>query len=121
MKKVTIKVGMLATELGYRDGSNHWVFKSENGSLYGTNARYGISGKEKTFKQPTQSELQTWLRKKGIEVYVVPEYYREDVVGYNPLVKWIGDYAFHTKKTYEKAMEDGLFLALKHLKKSKKK
>lgn len=107
---------MLATELGYRDGSNLWIFKSKNGDLYGTNTRGGISGKEKTFKQPTQSELQTWLRKRGIEVYVVPVYFNDDVIGYYSMVKWVSGNTLKTKKTYERAMEDGLLLALKHLK-----
>ena len=116
-----MKVGMLAKECGYRDGSNRWTYYSkEYGTWYSTNVDGGISKNEKTFQQCTQTELQTWLRKKGIEVYVTPVYSDYDVIGYYPLVKWIGDYTFHTKKSYEKAMEDGLFLALKHLKSKKK-
>jgi hypothetical protein len=119
MKKVSIKTGMLATELGYRNYTDMWVFKTENGSLYGTNTKGGISGKEKTFQQPTQTELQTWLRKKGIEVYVTPVW-EHDCSGYRPWVDGIGGYIEQDKKSYEQAMEYGLLLALKHLKSKKK-
>jgi len=118
MKKVTIKVGMLATELGYRDGSNLWTFKSENGDLYGTNTRGGISGKEKTFKQPTQSELQTWLRKRDIEVYAIPTTL-DGIKTYTSVLHTADDvkYVKTQVKSYVKAIELGLYEALKTLKK----
>ena len=117
MKKVTIKVGMLATELGYRDGSNLWTFKSENGDLYGTNTRGGFSGKEKTFKQPTQSELQTWLRKRGIDVYAIPTTL-DSVKTYTSVLHTADDvkYVKTQVKSYVKAIELGLYEALKTFK-----
>ena len=112
MKKVSIKTGMLATELGYRNYNDMWVFKTENGSLYGTNTKGGMSGKEKTFQQPTQTELQTWLRKKyKIEVYVTPVW-EYDCSGYRPWIDGIGNYIIQDKKSYEQAMESGLKVAL---------
>jgi hypothetical protein len=122
MKKVSIKTGMLATDLGYRDSNEMWLFKTEKGSLYGTNTKGGISGKEKTFKQPTQTELQTWLRKKHkIEVAVVPRT-TSGVRDYRPMVKVPAfDVDFdlilnHRLNTYEKAMEYGFKLALDFIK-----
>lgn len=123
MKKVSIKTGMLATELGYRDSNDMWLFKSTiSGILYGTNTKGGISGKEKTFKQPTQTELQSWLRKKHkIEVVAVP-HTTSGVRDYRPMVKVPAfDIDFdlilnHRLNTYEKAMEYGLKLALDFIK-----
>ena len=120
MKKVSIKVGILATELGYRDGSNLWVYKTENGNLYGTNTRGGISGKEKTFKQPTQAELQAWLRKKDIDVYAIPTIY-DGVKTYSAVLhtekymKYVGT----NVKSYVKAIEMSLLEGLQMLKTEK--
>ena len=117
MKKVSIKIGMLATELGYRDGSNLWTFKSENGAMYSTNTRGGISGKEKTFKQPTQAELQAWLRNRGLDVYAIPTIY-DSVKSYSSVLhsekymKYVGT----NIKTYEKAIEMALLEGLQMLK-----
>lgn len=121
MKKVSIKIGILATELGYRDGSNLWTFKSENGAMYSTNTRGGISGKEKTFKQPTQAELQAWLRKRGLDVYAIPTIY-DSVKSYSSVLhsenymKYVGT----NIKTYEKAIEMGLLEGLQMLKNTNK-
>jgi hypothetical protein len=117
MKKVLIKTGMLATELGYRNNNDMWVFKSEGGALYYTNTRYGISGNEKTFQQPSQSELQAWLRKKGIDVYAIPTTYEGDKT--YVAVLHTADKMEYVKtgvKTYEKSIELGLFEGLKLLK-----
>lgn len=119
-----MKNGLLAKECGYRDGSNRWTYYSkEYGIWYSTNVEGGISKNEKTFQQCTQTELQTWLRKKGIEVYVIPKLIRGEVDGYFPMYHGLGEYTpsfSEIKKTYERAMEDGLLLALKHLKPKKK-
>jgi hypothetical protein len=120
MKKVSIKTGMLATDLGYRDSNDMWLFKTEKGSLYGTNTRGGISGKEKTFKQPTQTELQSWLRKKGIDVYAIPTTYEGDKT--YAAVLHTADKMEYVKtgvKSYEKAIELGLKDALLILKQKK--
>jgi protein tyrosine phosphatase (PTP) superfamily phosphohydrolase (DUF442 family) len=85
--------------------------------MYSTNTRGGISGKEKTFKQPTQTELQSWLRKKGIDVYAIPTTYEGDKT--YAAVLHTADKMEYVKtgvKSYEKAIELGLFEGLKLLK-----
>jgi len=117
MKKVGKKVGLLATKLGYDDNCKSWVYYCKEDKCYfSTNVKGGISGDEETFKQPTQSELQKWLRKKyKIEAYVIPNIERNRVEGYDPRVYDIGNYCFTTFKTYELAMESALQLALNKL------
>lgn len=118
MKKVTNKVGLLATELGYSDGTNTWTFYSKEAKTWiSTNTIGGISGYEKTFKQCTQSELQSWLRKKDIEVYGIPTIY-DGVKTYSGILhtekymKYVGT----NIKTYEKAIEMALLEGLQMLK-----
>jgi protein tyrosine phosphatase (PTP) superfamily phosphohydrolase (DUF442 family) len=85
--------------------------------MYSTNTRGGISGKEKTFKQPNQTELQAWLRKKGIDVYAIPTTYEGDKT--YAAVLHTADKMEYVKtgvKSYEKAIELGLFEGLKLLK-----
>ncbi len=73
MKRVSKRTAILATKLGYADNNNNWTYYSkEHRTYFSTNAKGGISGKEDTFKQCTQTELQAWLRKKGIETWVSP-------------------------------------------------
>jgi len=116
-----MKVGLLATECGYRDGSYLWFFKSENGYIYSTNTKGGISGNEKTFKQPTQAELQSWLRKKNIEVYAIPTIY-DGVKTYSSILQneTFMKYVATNVKTYEKAIELSLAEGLNLLKNTNK-
>lgn len=119
MKKITMKVGMLAKELGYRDGSNRWTYYSKQyGAWYSTNVDGGIAKNEKTFQQCTQSELQAWLRKKGIDVYTIPTTYDGDKT-YSAVLHTADEmkYVKTGVKSYEKAIELGLFEGLKKLKK----
>jgi hypothetical protein len=122
MKKVKNKVGLLATELGYDDGSNTWTFYSKEAKTWiSTNTIGGISGYEKTFKQCTQSELQAWLRKKDIDVYAIPTIY-EGVKSYSSILhnETYMKYVATNVKTYEKAIELSLFEGLQLLKNTKK-
>jgi hypothetical protein len=118
MKKVTNKVGLLATELGYHDGSDIWTFYSKEAKTWvSTNTIGGISGYEKTYKKCTQTELQSWLRKKDIEVYGIPTIY-DGVKTYSGILhtekymKYVGT----NIKTYEKAIEMALLEGLQMLK-----
>jgi hypothetical protein len=122
MKKVTNKVGLLATELGYHDNTNTWTYYSkESKTWFSTNTIGGISGYEKTFKQCTQAELQEWLRKRDIDVYAIPTIY-DSVKSYSSILhtETYMKYVATNVKTYEKAIELSLFEGLQLLKNTKK-
>lgn len=115
MKNVNVKTAILATELGYRDGNQWWTYyNTKLRTYFGTNTKGGISGKEKTFKPCTQSELQAWLRKKhNIDVYAIPTTY-EGVKTYSAVLHTVEEMKYVTTnvKNYEKAIESGLMEAL---------
>jgi hypothetical protein len=115
MKHIKTKTAILATELGYTDGNKWWTYYNpKTKSYFGTNTKGGISGKEKTFKQCTQSELQSWLRKKhNIDVYTIPTTY-EGVKTYTPVLHSAegAKYLSTNVNNYEKAIELSLMEAL---------
>ena len=116
MKKISKKTGLLATKLGYKDREDNWVFYSKQyKTWFSTNVKGGISGDEETFKQCTQSELQTWLRKKGFETWAAPGYMS---IGYSSHYRdELGRETIHNDKfhTFEKALEVALYQGLKLL------
>ena len=122
MKNISKTTGLLAKKLGYTDNSDNWsYFSKKNNCLFSTNSEGGISGEEETFKMCTQTQLQTWLRKKGVEVWARPQFNRTGKMKYESEAhKHNGDgicsYGFNS---YEKAMEYALKEGLKQLKKNK--
>lgn len=132
-KKITIKTAILAMELGFKNNKNGWYFKS-NGIEFWTNTKGGISGKEKCYVKCNQSLLQKWLREK-YKLHVVIMDFGDGINYWPKIVDLENDpkksfterlsYIYYTKNekakfnSYEKALEVGLYDALKIIKNRK--
>jgi hypothetical protein len=132
-KRITIKTAILAMEVGFQHNRNGWFFKS-NGVEFWTSVKSGISGKEKCYVKCNQSLLQKWLREKH-KIHVVPMDWGNGVSYWVKLVDLENDpiaritdrlsYTYYKENenakfnSYEKALEVGLYDALKIVQKRK--
>ena len=119
MKKINKKTAILATKLGYTDNNNEWTYyNKEHKCYFSTNSKGGISGQEETFKQCTQSELQAWLRKNGIETWAEPFFSKKKITYKANAHKADGvGVVLEEYNTYEKALEVSIYQGLKFIKK----
>jgi hypothetical protein len=132
-KKILTKTAILAMEVGFKHNRNGWFFKS-NGVEYWTNVKSGISGKEKCYVKCTQSLLQKWVREKH-KIHVTSMDWGNGVSYWPKLVDLENDpinmfterlsYKYYNQNgqrkfnSYEKALEVGLYDALKIIQKRK--
>jgi hypothetical protein len=124
-QEVNIKTAKLASKKGYNNNNYGWFYYSKEWkSIFWTNKKSNES--IEYFKRPTQSLLQKWLRDKhkcditvitnwinGVRVYYVGLSYINES---NQIDIWFArDVKENTKiefKTYEAALEKGLYQAL---------
>ncbi len=133
-KKILTRTAILAMKVGFKlNNSEGWYFK-HNGIEYWTNTRYGISGEEKTYLKCSQSLLQKWIREKH-KIHIVPMEWGNGVSYWPKLVDLVNDpinliterlsYKYYKENekakfhSYEKALEVGLYDALKIIEKRK--
>lgn len=112
-KLITFKTAKLARDKGFKTSNNHWTYKNQ-GEMYYTNTKGGISGEEDTVKIVTQALLQTWLRKKhNIDIMVAPHFrgttYGVEVFKNREYTNIGASVSF---KSYEKALENTLYATL---------
>lgn len=126
--KIKFKTALLAQEVGFNvkeKGMEIYDFNGESldvvAQLDMMNAEDSLQDYFKKIKTyplaPTQSELQTWLRNLGYDVFIEPRYCDPKLPAYGFLIKnrvipseWVRT----TKEygTWEDALEDGLYQAL---------
>lgn len=130
-KNILTKTAILAMNLGFKSTNNGWYFKSK-GVEYWTNIKYGISGNEKCYVKCTQTKLSKWLRTKH-KIFISLVEYGDGVSYWPKLVDLENDpknnfterlsykYFKENEKakfnSYEKALEVGLYDALKIIEK----
>jgi hypothetical protein len=134
-KKILTRTAILAMEVGFNSFNNEgWFYQSSRGHEIWTNNKGGIDGTLKTYVKCAQSILQKWLRERH-KIYVVPMDWGDGVNYWPKLVDLENDpknsfterlsYIYYKENekakfnSYEKALEVGLYDALKIIQKRK--
>ncbi len=134
-KKILTRTAILAMKVGFKLNNNEgWYYKNSHGIEVWTNNKGGIDGKLKTYVKCSQSLLQKWIREKH-KIHIVPMEWGNGVSYWPKLVDLENDpinifterlsYKYYKENekakfhSYEKALEVGLYDALKIIEKRK--